>query len=463
MNSTIPPLYSPGKGFQYWDRIVSTTVFHWFTPTEGNLSGAWIPFDGRENWTGDVLWWQSQIKQMMLAGIDIILVHLIERFEEQRVNLFAALSALRAKGYDVPKVAPFLDPFGIWPPQKVDVSTDQGKDEVVRHYLRFFDQYFSVNTDPHASSYLARIENRAVLASWWVYSILENLEAFKKADIEDRLRRHFHSRTPIFENGIYMISTALVDPDLSFSDERIVFFSGYSYCVLSVHGGVHVYHVQAGYWDQNIRRPGYHLPRHGGAQFKAAWDYVLYQCAPVHRVYVESWNEYDESSGIYAANPATVQKFAHNQSAVSDCWSDAGDPFEYIQTNARSVAVLKSLPEWDSCAVGPLREAESLPGEAIAVRATFRNTGSKLWTGRTMPLPKLTGSDGVDLNDAVVEAFPDPEDLKSFGGIFRGAPVHYRILLRVPSKPGPYELLLHLHNENGEPFGEILAVKICVK
>jgi hypothetical protein len=398
---------------------------------------------------------------MMMAGIDILFVHLIERFEEQRINLFAALSELRRSGYDVPKVAPFLDPFGIWPPRRVDVSTEQGKDEVVRHYLRFFDQYFSVNTDPHASSYLARIENRVVLASWWVYSILENIEAFKKADIEDRLRHHFDLRTSIFDGGIHMVSTALVDPDLSFSDERVVFFSGYSYCVQAVHGGVHVYHVQAGYWDQNIRQPGYHLPRHGGRQFKAAWDYVLYQCAPVHRVYVESWNEYDESSGIYAANPAIVQRSPSNQSMVIDKWSESDDPFEYIRTNARSVAVLKDLPEWDSCAVESPRRYECRPDETIGIRIVFRNTGSKLWTADSMPLPQVVDPEGAC--DAIAEAFPEAEDLQTLEGVFRGAPVPYRVILRSPAEPGDHTLSFRLQERKGERFGEALEVRISVK
>jgi hypothetical protein len=459
-----PALFTPATGFGHWDRIVSTTVFHWFTPTQGNLSGAWVPLGGRKTWTGEASWWMAQIKQMMMAHIDVIYVHLIERFEEQRVNLFVALSELRRKGYDVPKIAPFLDPFGIWPPMRIDVSTKEGKDEVVRHYVRFFNQYFSVNTDAHAASFLARIENRVVLGSWWVYSILEKLEAFHKNDIEERLRVTFDARTPIFQNGIYIVSTALVDPDLSFSDERAVFFSGYAYCVLSVHRGVHVYHVQAGYWDQNIRQPGYHLPRHGGAQYKAAWDYILYQCSPVHRVYIESWNEYDESSGIYAADPKVVNKLESNRSMVGDCWSNAGDPFEYIRTTARSVSVLKSIPEWDSLVLEFPREIECQSQEILTLRSTFRNTGSKQWTSEDLPRPRFLANEAFfDLAAAVVEASPDVQDMDTFGGVFRGAPVSYRLSFRAPSQSRRYELTLRLHSASGEAFGQAATVRLHVK
>ena len=232
------PLYTPGRRFHKYDPTVSTTVFHWFTPTTGNLSGAWAPIEGRENWTGEKDWWIGQIKQIMSANIDIIYLHLIARFEEQRINFFAAFHELRALGYDVPKLVPFLDPFGIWPPAKLDVASNKGKDEFVEHYIRFFEQYFSANNDSHADSYLGQIDGRIMLCSWWVFGILDNLDKFERRDVETRLARRLGRRSPIFENGIYMISTALIDPDLEFSDERTVFFSGYVYCVHSTHGSV---------------------------------------------------------------------------------------------------------------------------------------------------------------------------------------------------------------------------------
>ena len=64
--------------------IVSTTVFHWFTPADGNLNGPWPPPEGRASWTGEKDWWIGQVKQI------------------------EALYELRSQGYDVPKVAPVL-------------------------------------------------------------------------------------------------------------------------------------------------------------------------------------------------------------------------------------------------------------------------------------------------------------------------------------------------------------------
>ena len=94
---------------------MAISVFHWFTANGGQLTGPWRPIEGRTNWTGTPDWWKGQIKQMMMANIDVLYVHLIpELWRRQRVNLFIALNQLRAEGYDTPKIAPFLDPMITW-------------------------------------------------------------------------------------------------------------------------------------------------------------------------------------------------------------------------------------------------------------------------------------------------------------------------------------------------------------
>ena len=109
-----PALLAEARGYGRLDPLVTTTVFHWYTATEGSFKGYWQPLEGRTSWTGEPDWWATQIKQIMMANIDVMLVHLVTGYEPQRRNLFAALYALRAQGYDVPRVAPFLDPMGSW-------------------------------------------------------------------------------------------------------------------------------------------------------------------------------------------------------------------------------------------------------------------------------------------------------------------------------------------------------------
>jgi len=129
-------------GFELSSHVVGTSMFHWYGAYAGQVSGPWIPIEGREMWTGDVDFWKRMIKQTMAANIDVYYLHLIPQMEEVRINLFRALYELRTAGWDVPKVCPFFDPIITYNIQgsNVDVSTEAGKDDLAGHYIRFFEQ-----------------------------------------------------------------------------------------------------------------------------------------------------------------------------------------------------------------------------------------------------------------------------------------------------------------------------------
>ena len=195
-----PSLYSTApENFTTNSHVVSTDVFTWFTSDGGQVSGPWQPLEGRAAWTGDVPFWEDQVKQMMSANIDILYVHMIDSFDQQRINLFQALSDLRSQGYDVPKVAPFLDPTIIWNNQPpVDLATTAGKDAFVGEYIKFFNQYYSVNTDPAADSYLATMNGRVELDTWHVKFNTTNLSSLTRADVESRMSNAFGATHPVF-------------------------------------------------------------------------------------------------------------------------------------------------------------------------------------------------------------------------------------------------------------------------
>jgi len=456
-------LFTAGRQFELWDPIVSTTVFHWFTPTEGNVSGPWIPVEGRPAWTGQKDWWMSQIKQMMLANIDVIYLHLITRFEQQRINFFEALSELRSQGYDVPKVAPFLDPFGIWHQSPIDMSIRAGKDEYAAQYIRFFKQYFGANRDEFADSYIAKIDNRVVLCTWWVYGILQNLDAFRREDLESRLQNAGLGNPKTFDKGIYLVSTALIDPDLKFCDERQVMFSGYAYCIHATHNGIHSFHLQPGYWDQNIRRPGFFLPRNGGKPYKNAWDYVLQECNSVHRIYVESWNEYDEGSGIYAANPGPPFIAPGAPADNTDCWSAHNDPLEYIRTTAWGAANFNRRPAYNSRILAHELPKVMRAGESATARVVVRNEGNALWSGSgDVAFALKTVTPGATFGKCRYKLDDGANEVDFYGGIFRGRPVTLRLDLVAPPVPGRYRTIWSMVRGTNGWFGEELEADIDV-
>jgi SAM-dependent methyltransferase len=448
-------LATPGAGFARLDPFVSTTLFLWFTPTTGNLRGPWVPLQGRQQWTGTADFWVEQLKQVMMANIDAIYVHCINEYEEQRVEFFKAYERLRRAGWDVPKLAPFLDPFGLWRDVPLDVATAVGKDSFVEPYIRFFRQYFDANPDPHAGSYLLRIDNRVVLTTWWVVHILRNLDALTRADVEQRLAAAFASRAQEFLGGIHMITTSLIDPDLTFSDERLVMFSGYSYAIHSVHNGIDAWHVQPGYWDQNIRRPGYLLPRDGGRNYRRAWDIVAANTP--QRVYVESWNEYDEGSGIYAADPAGM--FADPAMHDStDVFSDRQDPYEYVRTTAAGAARVNGRPQYDARIIHCAAPSSAVVGETIELTVVARNHGNVPWRRRDDIGLAVVVDGGVVSSEWLNEL---EEEALVYDGVFRGRPVTFRVKVPVGDRRGTNVMTVSMTRGN-TLFGEAVTLSVQI-
>jgi ubiquinone/menaquinone biosynthesis C-methylase UbiE len=405
-------LYRAGYGFERVQPAVTTTVFLWFRENEGNVRGPWQPIGGRESWDGGVDFWRRQLKEMALSNMDAIYIHCINEYREQRLTLFRAYSQLRGQGWDLPKIAPFLDPLGLWEKVQIDVSTEIGKAAYVEPYLLFFED-FAENNDEFASSYLFTIDSKLVITTWWVFWLIGDVSALSREDVLNRLRSRLGARIPQLNAGIYSISTALVDPDLSFTDERMIMFSGYSYGLQAVFNGIHNWHVQPGYWDQNIRSPGYFLPRDGGRNYRLAWDAVVASVPHVHRVYVESWNEYDEGSGIYPADPNGLF-VDRGMNTYDDVYSATNDPFEYVSTTRRGASKINGRPAQKAS----IQTVEYQEGVLTVV---VRNEGNDPWLDLSAYKLRFRMADGSAVECPFERAATEPS-FAEFGFV-RGEPV----------------------------------------
>ena len=242
-----PTLCTEAAPYDINSPIVSTTVFQWFTSDGGQLSGPWQPVEGRETWTGESDWWQSQIKQMMLANIDVLYVHTVKMVDPDwyaplRRKFLTALGQMRADGYDVPKVVPWLDIVGN--PTPFDVSTEAGKDGFVGEYIAFFNDYFETNPVLYKDSYLAQIDGRVVLNLYHTAGGLINPGSLTRQDVESRLAAEFGADHPMFNNGIYLIGNA--NAYLTFSDELVHQFM-IAYYAEVTHNGITAARVAGGY------------------------------------------------------------------------------------------------------------------------------------------------------------------------------------------------------------------------
>jgi len=457
-------LFTRSPSFKSTNHLVSVSVFQWFSSSGGQLSGPWRPVEGRANWTGNPDFWRTQIKQMMAANVDMLYVHLIPSSETERVNLFRALNQLRREGWNVPKIAPFLDPMITWNGQPmVNLNTVAGKDEFVGQYIRFFNQYFSVNQDMAAEDYLAGIDGRIVLDTWHVKFNLANLDSLSRTDVESRLQSAFGANHPVFTNGIRMITTALNDPTLNFADEKVPQFEINTYYSPVLWKGIWSAQLKGGYWDQNIRNPGDFLPRRGGVPYSNAWDQAVANRATLRRVYLESWNEYDEGSGLYAANPGPPFIRSGSGNTNTDIWSTANNAYEYIKTTARGATSFNDWTNRGSKILWHNLPTRMLPGETRTATVIVRNEGDAFWTAaanyrfgqKEYKDPVVFGAGRYLLNDS-------QDDIPMYGGIFRGRVKTFQLTLRAPAKPGTYRTHWGMLQENVQWFGEEISQTILV-
>ena len=384
-----PDLYTQGDTFDLTSHIVSTSVFCWYTSAGGQVTGPWLPLEGRSNWTGEPDWWKSQVKQIMAANIDLMNVHHFLQnsgwAEQQRINLFQALAELRADGYDVPKVLPFLDLKTSYDSSVIfDLATAAGKDGLVDMYINFFEAYYSVNTDSYADSYIAQIDGRVALDTWHLRDIgngtayCTNIGSLTRNDVETRLSSALGSEHPIFNNGIYMIVLGVNGPMPSFADEKISQFEHTLDFLKVNYNGIQTTQVKAGYWDQNVRSPGSFMTRNSGVVYTGAWNKVAADSS-LDRVYIESWNEYDEGSGIYATD-TTNPPYTCCGNTNTDTWSDTDDPYEYIKTTYEGASQFNDIPDYDSRILWHNIPDKMFAGEVYTVTVIVRNEGDLMWS-----------------------------------------------------------------------------------
>jgi hypothetical protein len=369
----------PGRTFMLGDRLVAVSLFQWFSSTGGQLTGPWRPVEGRQNWTGTTAFWVRQLKDIMDANIDVMYVHLIPGWEQERINLFEAMAQLRSQGYEVPKAVPFLDTDITWKtkPPFPDLATSAGKDTWVAQYTRFFQQYFSQNTDSRAEEFLGLIDGRVMLDTWHVLDVV-NANQLTRSDVESRLRTEFGSVHPVFNNGVYQVVTP-VGNWFSWADEASYQFCTNEYMIeWTGSPQVQTYTAKGGYWDQNIRNPGSFLARAGGVNYVGAWQSIIADSPQHRRVYIESWNEYDEGSGIYAADPGPPYIVPPNPN--TDVWSSTNNPREYIDTTATYAGQYNGLPQRDALFLSHTIPASMYPGEVVAANTVVRNTGNNQWS-----------------------------------------------------------------------------------
>jgi len=462
-NALPDSLLTNTKLFTTSSHVVGTSMFHWYGENVGQLSSPWLPIEGRDKWTGEVDFWKRMIKQAMVANIDVFYVLVIPSMEQERINLFRALNELRREGWDVPKICPFFDPIITYTIKGIngDASTVEGKDEIVSHYIRFYHQYYSQNSDEFADDFIYTLSNKPVLDVWHVHLNIDNYPLLSREDVESRLSSEFGDEHPIFNNGIYMITTAN-SPTFSFADEKTYQFEVHEYYKERDYNGILTSQIKPGYWDQNIRNPGYFLPRDGGRNYKDAWAKVS---SSVDRIYIESFNEYDEGSGIYAARTDTVfiKKDGGMNNTETDIWSTENNPYDYLKTTAEGAALFNDIDSLGAKILWHNIPQELSRSETFIATIVVRNSGNEQWSAaKDFEFGEIESLDPVLFGPARYLIDDTQDEIPEYGGIFRGRVKVFNIEITAPDTAGTFDTHWGMVRENMDWFGDTIETSITV-
>ncbi len=457
-------LLTEGIHFKVSDHIVSTSFFCWYGQGEWQINGPWIPVDGRESWDGSQEYWKTMIKQVMAANIDVLYVELIPVLEINRGNFFLALKSLRAEGWNVPKVCPFLDPEITYSllGYNGDCGTEEGKDELIGHYIRFYKQFFDANTDEFADDFIYTQDGHPVLNIWHIQIHIDDYDDLRRSDITNRLRNEFGAEHPVFNNSIKMINNAY-SPCFSFTDERIYQFEVQKYKIDMTWKGIKSSLLKPGYWDQNVRSPGYLLPRDGGSHYSESWDKINADPS-INRVYIESFNEYDEGSGIYAAKTDVIYRKPGMGNTGNDVWSSANESYEYIKTTAAGAAKFNDFKPNDAKILYHNIPDKMVAGETFTAQVIVRNTGNASWSAEAQyKFGEQEGLDDVTFGPTRYPIDDTEDEIPEYGGIFRGRAKTFEVEIVAPETPGTYTTHWGMVQEGVEWFGETITKSIVVE
>jgi hypothetical protein len=281
------------------------------------------------------------------------------------------------------------------------------------------------------------------------------------------------SSVPLFASGVHAVRP-VNSPAPTWSDEAMVQFESNAQYLFTAPNanGVKTAQVKPGYWDQNIRTPGQFLPRSGGANYQSAWDQVNAMKTagePLYRVNIESWNEYDEGSGIYAAS-LTPYISPSNTSGNTDTFSNSNNPRQYIDITTNAARLFNDTPDRDARFLWWDFPATMTPGQTATARVIVRNEGDLQWTtfnaqgpfnfgqqdfvpGETRFITTTNWRDVID---------PIAAELSTYGGVFRSRPLLFEFDLKAPATAGLYQTHWGMVQDGITWFGQTLTVPINV-
>ena len=453
---------------------VGAWMFSWFTgDVSWQCSSAWRPVGGFKTWDGSVAWGRDQLLDQMDAHLDAVGLQLDTptgsgdqgyRFNNI-VNVVKAARQLLEEGVLPPRLFPFLDTAIISDHYQtsqgavLDLSGDAGRAYLYGHAQAFYKAATTALGDTYGAAAIARWQGGLPAVAFWHSESMSGVDNAAVLDFKARFQADFGA-------ACYFIGHPNNWRNFAAVDEVTQMLGPATHYQMSGHDAATfpTINLEAGFWNPISNT--FYLPRVGGTNFDMAWQSAQAERSKARHVWIDTWNETGEGSGMFAGEALTyaaTDTGPCSQFVNLHAESWAAEPRHYIDVTRAQASVWNDAAELDAEPLASDAPVTLHPGEQHYITVVMRNTGDSSWP---TPGPQLGLSAAAAADDfhiaAPVSATGDALTQR-FGGVARGLPGVFTVLVTAPCKPGAHLLALQMLDATQGAFGKEFSAQVMVQ
>ncbi len=462
----------PSRDVADGTHTVGTWMFSWFTgDTSWECSSAWRPVGGFKSWDGSVEWARGQLLDQLDAHLDAVGLQLDTpsatgtqgyRFTNI-VHVLQASRALLEEGVYPPRLFPFLDTaiiadhYQASQGSKLDLSTEAGRAYFYGHANAFYAAAKTAFGSTWETTGAARFHGLPAVATWHS-AAMTGVDNAAVLDFKARFSADFGS-------ACYFIAHPNDWRNFDAVDEITQMVGPPTHFLKTGRdvGGFPTINVEAGFWNPTSNT--FYLPREGGTHFSEAWASAQAERAAARHVWIDTWNETGEGSGMFAADPLSytaADKGPCGQFVNTHAESWAAEGRHYIDVTRTQASAWNDAPELDAEPVASDVPATLHVGERRYVTVVMRNTGDAAWHAGAQQLGLTAAAAAGDFHLAGPVDAQEDDLTQRFGGVVRGLPGVFTVLLTAPCTPGKHPLKLQVYDAKQGAFGHEFSQDIDV-
>jgi hypothetical protein len=471
---TLSPMSAaPGRDLAAGQHTVGTWMFSWFTgDTAWRCNSAWQPPGGFNTWNGSAAWAREQLLDQMDAHLDAVGLQLdtasgtgIEGYRFTNVvHVVEAARGLLEEGVAPPRLFPFVDTAIVaahWLKAQavtLDLSTPAGRTYFYGHIQAYYQAANTALGSAFGAAGTARWMGGHPAVAFWHSMAMNGVDNAAVLDLKARFMTDFGASPYFIAHPNSWRNFVAVDEITQMVGPAT------HYMMAGRDGsGAPTINIEAGFWNPTSNT--FYLPRAGGANFDAAWMSAQAGRATARHIWIDTWNETGEGSGMFAASPVTYtatdrgpcNSFANLH---ADSWGP--DSRHYIDVTRAQASVWNDAGDLDATPLASDAPMSMHPGERRFITVVMQNAGNSPWKAGRAALGLTAASAADDFHlEAAVEAAGDALTAR-FGGVARGLPGVFTALVTAPCAPGMHTLSMQMIDLTRGAFGKAFSQTIAV-